>query len=158
MRKKSINFDKIFFHRHHYGIMLSVLFLALLVGLAMLYQAYKPPEDKGSAQVARGADQVPEGTIEPPTLQLGSQSIGELCRAYANIENEISCEKAVNLALEKYPGQVYFIGEEGATAPAEGKNNWIVEINLNNRTAESGLSIVDIVVNKNSGKVGVYQG
>lgn len=45
-RSRTINFDRIFLHRHHYGVMLSVIFLVLLVGLAMLYQYQKPVTDQ----------------------------------------------------------------------------------------------------------------
>ena len=96
----AINFNKIFSHRHHYGIILSVLFLALLVGLAMLYQYQKPL----SAPAAPPPPSLNDALKSlPEKIQL-SEKYEKMCSPFPKTTEKVGCREAVFIFSETFSG------------------------------------------------------
>ncbi|MBI2076298.1 MAG: hypothetical protein HYT72_03575 [Candidatus Aenigmarchaeota archaeon] len=140
----AINFDRIFFHRRHYGVMLSVIFLVLLVGLAMLYQYQRPKHQASqdtpsiSREEAENIKMQQYGGNKPQRIDLPSFSAASLCKEFGNISSEISCEKAAEAALINYSGDILSISK---------KENSIVGISRNGSTAQIKSTIWIIQMN-----------
>ncbi len=128
---KAIDFNGIFTPRHHYGAVLSILLIALLFGLAMLYQY--PASNAGQADTYAGRPVAKTNAASVSTVP--AQNYKELCGKYPKTAGEVSCEEAAKLALKSYKGEVYDIKLAKSEIPKgpgryEWKDVWILKVKL----------------------------
>ena len=87
----------------------------------------------------------------------------DLCTKFSGIPDEITCQKARELVLEKYPGEIKYIKRKKADLP-EGilpdvtmvrKEVWLIGINLNPpmELDERELKGMEIFVTRSEGKL-----
>lgn len=159
MGQKSINFDRIFSHRHHYGIILSVVFLALLVGLAMLYQYQKPISTPTAPPPPSSPD-----TLKslPEKIQI-PERYEKMCRPFPKTTEKVGCREAVFIFSETFSGEINSINRT-KEAISEGQVNdfWAFDMSLTKpisfRTPQGSTqrSRVLFLVDVNTGAITPY--
>ncbi|MBI2076132.1 MAG: hypothetical protein HYT72_02700 [Candidatus Aenigmarchaeota archaeon] len=152
---KPINFDRIFFHRRHYGVMLSVIFLVLLVGLAMLYQYQRPKQLNEQATTA------PASALTTATI-----AYSEMCGRFPDEERKIPCIKAVQVALDDTHGAIQNVSIGSMRIPAVSNNSpalkeitlWLIDIKLENPyTNQQGEEVKFLRLGVDFGGLGIYR-
>ena len=138
------------------------LILILAVVVVVIGVVYFMGGDKGDEE-----RETETGESSPPTiLQSEFKPVEELCKDYSVVENEISCENAVNTALETYPGEVYSINKTQIFPLQEGQDStekfWAVGINLDEPIekelpAGSFVSRVDVFISVDIGTISVIR-
>jgi len=131
----NVDFEGILIKRHHYWRnLLIVLFIAVVIAGVWWVQI----EQESPA---------PEQTVNP------------LCAEFSPVEEEITCEEAIDIALEEYPGDVYEI-YKSSIRPVENKTMhqkgfWIIGINLKTpiKTSFTETKNIQIAVDIESGKI-----
>jgi len=125
----NVNFEGILIKRHHYWRNLLIV-LFIAVVIASVWWI-----------------QSLEATANP------------LCAEFSPVEEEITCEEAIDIALEEYPGDVYEI-YKSSIRPVENKTMhqkgfWIIGINLKTpiKTSFTETKNIQIAVDIESGKI-----
>ena len=135
----NVDFEGILIKRHHYWRnLLIVLFIAVVIAGVWWVQI----EQESPA---------PEQTVNP------------LCAEFSPVEEEITCEEAIDIALEEYPGEVYLIDKTQITPPKppgeEGsitKDLWLIGIDLDVETQsrfEPKTDKLEITIDRISGRI-----
>lgn len=156
---KAIDFNGIFTPRHHYGAVLSILLVALLFGLAMLYQN---PVSKTNAETNQVNAQTGSrgNPLAEPTAP--AQPYKEMCSRFPKVAGEVSCLDAVGAALKVADGTVQNISKApGTVRSSKGTANlWLVAIKLATPYFDSRLQkeVISLQVGIGvSESVGVYK-
>ena len=116
-------------------------FIIILVVVAVIIGAvYFIGGDKG-VENPTTTEETPHTIGEIPPTEEDQTSdirfirfIEDICNEFPSLEKEISCENAVEIALEKFPGEVYSVNKTEAWDPLESqdptKKFLVVGINL----------------------------
>jgi hypothetical protein len=127
----NINFEKIFTKKHHYWRNLLIILVAVVVisGIWYIYQG----------QVKSSDNTEPENDI------------AELCKGFSASPNEISCEDAIETALNEYLGKISSIKKTTIELIPEDMNQtvkytiWLIKMNFEEPISMPGIDKVEEV-------------
>lgn len=102
---KTIDFNYIFFGRHERKRRIIKLVLIYLIAFVVIYYGYRPAESTNiiqeSAEEKIKKEIRSRETVTEPRIT--AKPVQTLCNKFQAVEGEVTCEEAVQLALEKYP-------------------------------------------------------
>ncbi|MDP6583060.1 MAG: hypothetical protein QF535_00285 [Anaerolineales bacterium] len=112
-----------------------------------------------------------QGVESPTTIETQTREFQfvDICQGFSSLENEISCENAVNFTLEEYPGEVVgldktileiYKSSDDRREQAERieKSVWLVRIELTNALdiSDETVRIIEVYVDRTTGEVSLY--
>lgn len=114
--------------------------VVLIISFAVLgYSVYKQKVFNRSQQ----------GTIPTPPPNVLLQTSNGNCSNFTQIQGEIDCQKAVDITLEEYPGEVFAIARfDGAQTKSGPKNIWRIGI-----TPKTSSNIVKVGIDRTYGTI-----
>jgi hypothetical protein len=124
---------------------LLIILLILVIGFFVWTKYYPKGEIKNEGGEAEGTEKTAE-------------NVSSLCEKFKDITVGIKCEKAIEVALNSYPGEVYEVDIVEKSAPNEKniKEMWSVKINLKEpieTPTKEKRSLVNVLIDKNTGNI-----
>jgi hypothetical protein len=143
-------------------IALVTVGIVVIIIISVVY--FMGGDEERGTQAALTTNQSQED-IETENVETSEPRI--TCKDFTSLPDEISCEDAIELALEKYPGeynsvdktQLTFSNRESSNAETIKQDVWLIEIDLKEpiQSLESNYNSVEISVNRNTGELGLYK-
>ncbi len=136
---------------------LILILVVIVIGIVYFMSIYRGIE----SSTTTGEIQTTTGVQTRDT-----QSIIGICHDFPSIDNEISCQNAINIALETYPGEVYSVNKTEILPLLEGQDPtekfWAVGINLDEPIekelpAGSFASRAEIFISADTGTISVLR-